>query len=71
MQKLHIRKWTCGSLAVSCMLIYMSFAFVNPESASPAATETVVTAEEDTKAVLYDNLELGSLGLSRQAFDYA
>ena len=71
MQKLHIRKWACGSLAFSCILIYMSFAFVNPESALPAATETVAIAASDDKAVLYDNLELGALGLSRQAFDYA
>lgn len=71
MQKLQIRKWTCGALAVTCMLIYMSFAFVNPEAASTPATETVAKTAMDEKAVLYENLELGALGLSREAFDYA
>ncbi len=71
MQKLQIRKWSRGALAVSCMLIYMSFAFVNPEAASTPATETVAKPAMDEKAALYENLELGALGLSRKAFDYA
>lgn len=72
MQKLSIRKWTHGALAVACMLIYMSFAFVNPETISTTtATESIAKPASDDMAVLYDNLELGALGLSRQAFDYA
>jgi len=70
MQKLKIRNWRCGALAVSCMLIYMSFAFVNPEATAPVAATTVAISV-DVKEALYENLELGALGLSHQAFTYA
>ncbi len=71
MQKIKIRNWRCGALAVSCMLIYMSFAFMNPEPVATFETKTTVTAAADVKEALYENLELGALGLSHEAFTYA
>ncbi len=71
MQKLNIRNLRCGVLAFTCMLIYISFAFVNPEASVPIATETTAKSAVDEKEALYDNLELGALGLSHEAFTYA
>lgn len=64
-------------LSISAALACMSFVAVGPDS--PAATPinqprvsiTNHSASVNTHSLLYDKLDLDSLGLSRDAFDYA
>ncbi|WP_237722014.1 murein L,D-transpeptidase catalytic domain family protein [Sediminibacterium roseum] len=53
----------------------MSLAFTNKKSTSTTAvaanTTTTLKSKVEEKMPLYDSLDLGALGLSRQAFEYA
>lgn len=67
-------------LTAATAVLCMSFAFNRPASPVPSVTEpisftntstTVPASVTTTRALLYDQLELANLGLSREAFDYA
>ena len=75
MQRSKSEKWGFGVLAVLFMFVGMSLAFVKADTAPAevAAANTVNTANSfiTENIVLYEDLDLGSLGLSREAFSYA
>jgi hypothetical protein len=70
------KHWSLRALAIVGLLVCMSLAFTNSKTNATstvvnnttiATVNTVVTE----KMPLFDSLELGALGLSRQAFEFA
>jgi len=70
----RFRSWGSYSAMVSGFLLAcMSLAFINPEPA-PKTVMAIVSKPNsfvEEKLCIYDSLELGELGLSKQAFEYA
>ena len=75
MKRLKNTYWSFGILALTAVLTCTSLAFTNVETASSNAVvyKTVNTKPSliEEKMMIYDSLDLGSLGLSREAFEYA
>jgi len=75
MRLLKSKNWSCQALAIMGMMVCMSFAFTKPETASSNSLlnkeVTAVKSVAQEKMSIYDSLDLNSLGLSRQAFEYA
>ena len=75
MRLLKNKNWSCQALAIMGMMVCMSFAFTNSETGSPNSIlnkeAIAVKSIAETKMSIYDSLDLNSLGLSRQAFEYA
>lgn len=74
MHRLKNKHWSCQVLAIGAMLVCMSLAFTTPETASsPSLLNKEITVKliVEEKMSIYDSLDLNSLGLSRQAFEYA
>ncbi len=75
MRLLKSKNWSCQALAIMGMMVCMSFAFTKTETASSNSLLnkeiTAVKSVAQIKMSIYDSLDLNSLGLSRQAFEYA
>lgn len=73
MQKLKHAGWSFVVLLVAGLLVSMSLAFVKPDVSAKVSADKAAanTSSIDEKVVLYDSLNLGSMGLSREAFTYA
>jgi len=73
MQKLKHAGWSFVVLLVAGLLVSMSLAFVKPDVSDKVSADKAAanTSAMDEKVMLYDNLNLGSMGLSREAFNYA
>jgi hypothetical protein len=77
MKKLNNNKhWSLRALAIVGLLVCMSLAFTNSKTnATSAVVNTTTTTTTNSmvaeKMPLFDSLELGALGLSRQAFEFA
>ena len=74
MQILKNKHWSCRVLAIGSLFICMNLAFTTPETASSPSlpkNETTTKSIAEEKMSIYDSLDLNSLGLSRQAFEYA
>lgn len=77
LKKLKNKHWSYQALVVLGMMVSMSFGFTKTVSTTTAVTatsETTVKAAAASivteKMGLYESLDLGSLGLSREAFEY-
>ncbi|MEO8172073.1 MAG: murein L,D-transpeptidase catalytic domain family protein [Sediminibacterium sp.] len=76
MKKLNNNKhWSLRALAIVGVFVCMSLAFTNSKTnATTAVVNTVTTTTNSMvaeKMPLFDSLELGALGLSREAFEFA
>lgn len=78
MQKVKSNKWSTQFLALIGLMIILSFGFTKPSVTTSVVaatkTATVVSANRSSileeKMSMYDSLDLGALGLSREAFEY-
>ncbi|NCI48379.1 murein L,D-transpeptidase catalytic domain family protein [Sediminibacterium roseum] len=74
-RKSENKHWSSRLLIIAGLLVCMSLAFTNKKSTSTTAvaanTTTTLKSKVEEKMPLYDSLDLGALGLSRQAFEYA
>lgn len=72
-RKSENKHWSSRILIIAGILVCMSLAFTNKKAATTAAvaTTTAMKSKVEEKMPLYDSLDLGALGLSRQAFEYA
>lgn len=73
-RKSENKHWSSRILIIAGILVCMSLAFTNKKAASTTAavaTTTAMKSKVEEKMPLYDSLDLGALGLSRQAFEYA
>ncbi len=62
----------CNLVMILAMLVCMSFAFSNPSSEAVTDNKIVnALSVTNEKMALYEDLDLDSLGLSREAFAYA
>ena len=77
MKKLNNNKhWSLSVLAIVGLLVCMSLSFTSSKSNASSAivnntTTTTTNSMVAEKMPLFDSLELGALGLSRQAFEFA
>jgi hypothetical protein len=75
MKRLKNTYWSFGIMALTGVLTCTSLAFTNIETTSSNTTVYNNTNTKpsivEEKMVIYDSLDLGSLGLSREAFEYA
>jgi hypothetical protein len=74
MTELKNKHWSAKLLFAAGMLVCMSLAFTNSKKVPVKATvnkEAAKTSIVQTKMSIYDSLALGTLGLSRKAFEYA
>ena len=75
MRLLKSKNWSCQALAIMGLMVCMSFAFTKSETTYPNSilnkAVTAVKSVAQEKMSIYDSLDLNSLGLSRQAFEYA
>ncbi|MES2374692.1 MAG: murein L,D-transpeptidase catalytic domain family protein [Bacteroidota bacterium] len=77
MKKLNNNKhWSLSVLAIVGLLVCMSLSFTSSKTnASSTVVATTATTTTNSmvaeKMPLFDSLELGALGLSRQAFEFA
>lgn len=77
MQRFKNKHWSFQVMALAAILVCMNFGFTSPvETLSPAPVpgSEVVSATSlsfvEEKMELYTSLDLGTLGLSREAFEY-
>ncbi len=73
MLRQKMSQWSCQVLAFACILVCMSFAFINVDVVENTIEKNEATPASaiSEKMELYDNLELASMGLSREAFTKA
>jgi hypothetical protein len=77
MKKLNKNKhWSLRALAIAGIFVCMSLAFTNSKTTATSAvvnntTTITINSMITEKMPLFDSLELGALGLSRQAFEFA
>jgi hypothetical protein len=75
MKRSENKHWSSRILIIAALFVSMSLAFTSSRTVSTtavtASTSTTVKSKVEEKMPLYDSLELGALGLSRQAFEYA
>lgn len=73
MRRFLKKQWACQLLAVSCILVCMSFDLVRTGSERKTfeTISTIARSFSAEKELIYDSLGLGSLGLSHAAFSAA
>lgn len=75
MKKRNKKNWTSRVLVIAGIFVFcLSLAFTSSKKEAEAVTVANIAAVKSViaeKMPLYDSLDLGSLGLSRQAFEYA
>lgn len=72
MKLLKNKNWSCRILAVGSMLAFINLGFIAPERPEEAiANSPAITTNINANSAVYESLELNSLGLSREAFDFA
>jgi hypothetical protein len=75
MKRSENKHWSSRILIIAGLFVCMSLAFTSSTTVSTTTIATNATtaakSRVEEKMPLYDSLELGALGLSRQAFEYA
>ena len=72
MRLLKNKQWSCQLLVIAAMFICASFGFTKRATEIiPVNTLSATASFIEEKTVMYDSLDLSSLGLSREAFVYA